>query len=646
MRLKARCLMAAATTCLQVVLVAALAFGQAAPGGAAQAPALEALTKALEGPQQIASGQLQTFTFELTVELSPGAQGQPAAEGQAAPAAPRTYRLKLARRGAQEFSLSASDPGAPGLGPLALVRTNEATAIVDHAHKRIFLGVGKLPDKETVEPGEFARRLVAAHGDLATFAEMMQAAADNRVLAMQMVGLMKLVEKPGEGRTVKLQSSEPVSGCVFTVTLVPEESRLASIEWASPQGSGSTAPTTGGRILYSLSREARLDEIPAEGYAKVEVERAELERSLLRGLPRGVEMLYRRDHPRPLRDRTREAAGGKLVIRDGQRICFLQGTPQEIGRQHGELLKKEVQATVDGVLYTYGLRQSLATGRWQLAEWRKAWSATEKTVPQDFKDELAALAGASGIDAEELQLAQLGQELVTTHSLHLTREGTSSGKKFQATVFNTPSGVGLRDSSALFVVRKKEALPLVGAGCAGFVGLLDGMNGEQIVLVSRGAGVAEHRPGGLAAIFSQENIKGGLSAIVTRRLLEHSATSQDLINDEQRRYHELWMVEGRTGFTVQLNNDSRLFEAEQKMQKDLGIQRFAEGDVEKLMAPPVADKGGNVLCVLFEPEDLVMLVATARGGNDAWQEPYRRYDLKALLAEAAEGAKKEETSKP
>ena len=134
---------------LVCVLMVSPALGQGGGGQPAQSGAVGALGKALEPLREIASGQLETFTLEMTVEAPiVGAAGQPGG--------PKSYRVAIARRGAQEWSLSASD--SP-LGALALVRTVEATAIVDQGHKRVFIGKGKLLEKGGLEPGEFARRL-------------------------------------------------------------------------------------------------------------------------------------------------------------------------------------------------------------------------------------------------------------------------------------------------------------------------------------------------------------------------------------------------------------------------------------------------------------------------------------------------------
>ena len=63
-------------------------------------------------------------------------------------------------------------------------------------------------------------------------------------------------------------------------------------------------------------------------------------------------------HRRARRGRHRRRAG-RLELRDGTRVLFLYGTPEEMGRQHGELLKNEIHDVVDRILYGVGVGSSL-----------------------------------------------------------------------------------------------------------------------------------------------------------------------------------------------------------------------------------------------------------------------------------------------
>ena len=73
---------------------------------------------------------------------------------------------------------------------------------------------------------------------------------------------------------------------------------------------------------------------------------------------------------------------GRLEIIDGTRVLFLKGTPEEMGRQHGVLLKKEIRDLVDRILYGVGVGSSFEKGRWFFGEIE---SAQRRLAP--FMDE-------------------------------------------------------------------------------------------------------------------------------------------------------------------------------------------------------------------------------------------------------------------
>ena len=59
---------------------------------------------------------------------------------------------------------------------------------------------------------------------------------------------------------------------------------------------------------------------------------------------------------------------GRLEIVDGTRVLVLKGTPEEMGRQQGVLLKKEIHELVDRILYGVGVGSSFEKGRWFFGE--------------------------------------------------------------------------------------------------------------------------------------------------------------------------------------------------------------------------------------------------------------------------------------
>ena len=74
--------------------------------------------------------------------------------------------------------------------------------------------------------------------------------------------------------------------------------------------------------------------------------------------------------PPPTGDRHVVATAGKgrLEMVDGARLLFLKGSPEEMGHQHGTLLKKEIHSVAERILYGVGVGSSFARGSWFFGE--------------------------------------------------------------------------------------------------------------------------------------------------------------------------------------------------------------------------------------------------------------------------------------
>src|SRR5213075_97260 len=75
---------------------------------------------------------------------------------------------------------------------------------------------------------------------------------------------------------------------------------------------------------------------------------------------------------------------GRLEMHDGTRVLIMKGTPEEMGHQHGVLLKKEILDCTDHILYGVGVGSSFSKGRWFFGEVEAATSASRRSFPNDI----------------------------------------------------------------------------------------------------------------------------------------------------------------------------------------------------------------------------------------------------------------------
>ena len=94
---------------------------------------------------------------------------------------------------------------------------------------------------------------------------------------------------------------------------------------------------------------------------------------------------------------------GSLEIKNGFYVLHLRGSAEEMGRQHGTLLKDQISEFVQEYLFEGVVEESGVP--WALLVWTARYY--EAAMPEDFKTELQAIAEASGVSYEAILVSQL-----------------------------------------------------------------------------------------------------------------------------------------------------------------------------------------------------------------------------------------------
>jgi len=91
-------------------------------------------------------------------------------------------------------------------------------------------------------------------------------------------------------------------------------------------------------------------------------------------------------------------AKGKLETINGCVVLHVEGSPEQMGEQHGRLLKDKVRRVVATIMENAAFdREKLLAGAAEM----------ERYIPDDYRRELHALAKAAGVDYRQLVTAQL-----------------------------------------------------------------------------------------------------------------------------------------------------------------------------------------------------------------------------------------------
>lgn len=210
------------------------------------------------------------------------------------------------------------------------------------------------------------------------------------------------------------------------------------------------------------------------------------------------------------------------------RVVHLDGSPYELGRRHGELLREPVRQSVGHMLGHFrrylrvpGVRSIVANG-WLDRSWRQS----KPFVPAEYLEELRGLADGSGVPLADLyRLHAIPDRTYACANFAAWGSATADGRLIHLRNLDWNSGVGLQDYATVFVVHPAGKQAFVSVGYAGFIGVLTGVNAQQISIGQVGAETADASYRGIPMPF------------LMRRVLEQSFSLDEaahIIQDSPR----------------------------------------------------------------------------------------------------------------
>ena len=509
-----------------------------------------------------------------------------------------------------------------------LQRRAGTTAMTLPLHNVVFVGHGQIDTKDNLSPLKITKRLISSASDVAKYAPLLQ--SDNsESMALILTSLLKVSYDSSEASW----KAEDDGSVKFS-----EEGRVLRIQ--------RNDAVVDLRISSTVPSARSLDSWDA--MRVVELDRSELERQLVRGVRRATEILApssRLTSPTPVAKKVKH---GELRWIDGQRVALLHGTPEQIGKAHGELLKQEAMRCIDSVLYTFGTAQTIRTGRWFRHDLADAYARLSPHIPDRHKAEMSAMAASFGIKDNLAQTLNVFPELFHCSGFAVFGTATKDGKLYHGRVLDYMTTIGLQDVATIFVVVPQGQNAFANVGYAGFIGSVSGMNARGISLGEMG-GRGEGQWDGVPM------------ATLMRRALEECSTLEEVTNlwAKSARTCQYYYVfaDGKTNQAVGvsatpntiefirpgqghellgpgiqdavvLSAGSRLEKLRERVTERLGT--IDANVAQWLMSRPVAMQS-NLHNVLFVPEDGILYVANASHDKPAAERPYVRLDLNELL---------------
>lgn len=339
---------------------------------------------------------------------------------------------------------------------------------------------------------------------------------------------------------------------------------------------------------------------------------------------------------------------GRREIRDGTRVVFLKGTPEEMGAQHGRLMKTEVRHLVDRVLYGVGVGSSLGKSRWFFGEIEDAQARLMPFMDERYLREIKALAASAELRQEEILLANFFPELFHCSGFVISGDATVGGRMYHGRILDYLRGVGLEQNATVFVVQPDQGNAWVNVGYAGFVGTVTAMNEKHLAIGEmggRGEGRWDGKPMAQLMRDVMEKADTIEQAVDLLRRAPRTCEYYYVISDGKTKravgiaatpdkFETIWAGDSHPLLphamkdTVLMSAGDRYETLAQRVKAGYG--RFDAKSARELMTRPVC-MTSNIQSVLFSPDTLDFWVATADAKNVAGHSRYVQYNLAELL---------------
>jgi dienelactone hydrolase len=554
---------------------------------------------------------------------------------------PQSVELHLSRHSDEHFELAVTHPEYA----VTIVRTQELTAVVLPKHRKVFWGQGIVDAQDHLNSKDLLKRTIKGTTEIAAPFELIKYLQGSAAAELLLSSTKAKLGWGNQGSLALLTNDVKVQ--------LSGDALCSSVSAQTQEFSVSMTLSKEHPVAFENQQgqsAQRWLQVHWPDYEAEPIDRAEIERTIARGIRRATEVLAPSSRLTEPTQKGRKVENGELRWIDGQRVALLYGTPEQIGKAHGQLLKAEAMRCIDSVLYGFGFAQTIANGRWFRKDLDRAYAQLKPHIPERHLVETRAMAKSLQLDQQLVETLNVFPELFHCSGFALFGDATVGGKLYHGRVLDYMTAIGLQDAATTFVVAPEGQIPFANIGYAGFIGSVSGMNAEKISLGEMG-GKGEGQWNGVPMatlmrrameecdsleevkqlwktsprtceyyyVFADGQEKSAVGVAATPEKIDFVAPGQA---------HEL-LGDGIPNAVV-LSAGSRLTELKTRVRQQYG--KIDTQAATQLMCRPVA-MDSNLHNVLFVPEDGLLYVANASHSKPAAEMPYAKLDLTALLRE-------------
>ncbi|MBR4675407.1 MAG: hypothetical protein IKP00_13150 [Victivallales bacterium] len=166
-------------------------------------------------------------------------------------------------------------------------------------------------------------------------------------------------------------------------------------------------------------------------------------------------------------------------------VLIFAGTPEEMGRQHGNLCRREINRSYDCLRLVAG-GYLLMKNEWFYDTIVEAQRRSAKNTPERFLIELDAMSAAAGMTSAQGREIGFFPELFHCSGIAAHGKATTGGQVVHARVLDYMRDIGLQTTAQVQVYIPDGFLPWISVGFAGFNGTVTAMNAEGLAMGEMG----------------------------------------------------------------------------------------------------------------------------------------------------------------
>lgn len=393
---------------------------------------------------------------------------------------------------------------------------------------------------------------------------------------------------------------------------------------------------------------------PPAGLPRQAVEQADLHRIFSAAMTFALDRLDDRRWPRR-RDKSdkittiaRDPDGHGLLCRtQGKMVLIVSGTPKQMGRAQGTLVRDTVRRMMDRIVYGVGGADTVHSGKWFFDRMAEIRRRTEPHIPPRFIEECNALADASGVSRRDALYGNLFPERFHCSGVAVMGKATVGGRVLHARVLDYMRDIDLQTAALVQVFIPEGYNAWMSLGYGGFVGTVTAMNEKGLAIGEiggRGEGLWDGLPMSLLLRDVMERADNVEQAVEIIEKTPRTCEYHYVLSDRSGAIRALHCVPEKVTVlgpgeqhpmlplvpedSVLISGDSRAKTLSRRIQENYG--RIDAAKLIEIIKRPVAMQS-NLHNAVFAPETLEMWFADAGRHTPACDEPYAKVNLRELL---------------